>query len=319
MRIELAFDEQLLKAKEVLKANDLTFDDDIELTLIAIEEDIIGTVSLSSNIIKGLSVLKEHQGKGIATQLVSKCIEFLQSKGVNHHFAYSKENNNEVFRGLGFTEVVTVEGITLFEGGYYTIDSYLKEFKKEYNLSGEYASIVMNLNPMTMGHLYLIEKAASENEQVLVFVVEEDQSEFPFELRYKIAKEATEHIPNVTVVPSTEYMISKATFSTYFIKDEGVIDSLFSKLDFKIFTDHFAKILNIKKRYIGTEPYCKVTAAYNEVMLNDGFEMILVERKQLNDSYISASLVRKLLKEDIELIKEYVPEATYNNLIDFRR
>ena len=319
MRIELAFDELLVKAKKVLEANDLSFDEDIELTLVAIEDDVVGTVSLSTNIIKGLSVLKEHQGKGIATMLVSKCIEFLNSKGIKHHFAYSKSDNNEVFRGLGMSEVVTVDDVTLFEGGYYTIDTFLEEFKKEYNLNGEYASIVMNLNPMTLGHLYLIEKAAKENEEVIVFVVEEDKSVFPFDLRFKIAKEATAHLDNVHIVPSTEYMISKATFSTYFIKDEGVIDKLFSKIDFTIFTKYFAEILNIKKRYIGTEPYCKVTEAYNEVMLDSDFEMILIERKQLHNEYISASLVRELMEKDIELIKEYVPEATYRNLIDFRR
>ncbi len=314
MRIELAFDDQLAKAKEILAVNDLSFDLDIEVTLVAIQEDVVGTISLSSNIIKGLSVLPEYQGQGIATALVSKCIEFLQSKGINHHFAYSKENNNQVFRGLGFTEIVTVDGVTLFEGGYYTIDSYLKEYKKRHLLSGEYASIVMNLNPMTLGHLYLIETAAMENAQVLVFVVEEDQSEFPFDLRYKIAKEATGHLKNVTVVPSTEYMISKATFSTYFIKDEKKIENLFNKIDFSIFTNYFAPVLGIKKRYIGTEPYCAVTAAYNEVMLQSDFEVVLVERKRVNEDYISASLVRKLMKEDIDLIKDYVPDATFQNL-----
>ncbi len=314
MRIELAFDEHLTRAKEILAVNDLSFDSDIEVTLVAIQDEVVGTISLSSNIIKGLSVLPEYQGQGIATSLVSKCIEFLQSKGINHHFAYSKENNNQVFRGLGFTEIVTVDGVTLFEGGYYTIESYLKEFKKKHSLSGEYASIVMNLNPMTLGHLYLIETAAKENEKVLVFVVEEDQSEFSFDLRYKIAKEATEHLNNVTIVPSTEYMISKATFSTYFIKDEKKIENLFNKIDFSIFTKYFAPILGIKKRYIGTEPYCAVTAAYNEVMLQSNFEMVLIERKKMNQDYISASLVRKLMKEDIKLIKDYVPYATYRNV-----
>lgn len=319
MRIEIAFDELLVDAKQVLEANDLSFDSDIELTLVAITDKVVGTVSLSNNIIKGLSVLKEYQGQGIATALVSKCIEYLNSKQVKHHFAYSKSDNYDVFRGLGMSEVVTVDGVTLFEGGYYTIDTFLNEFKQKYNLNKEYAAIVMNLNPMTMGHLYLIEKAAEENENVIVFVVEEDKSVFPFDLRYKIALEATAHLDNVVVVPSTEYMISKATFSTYFIKDEGVIDQLFSQIDFMIFTKYFAEILNIKRRYVGTEPYCKVTAAYNEVMLNSNFEMILVERLQKNDKFISASLVRELMEKDITLIEEYVPEATYQNLIDFRR
>jgi len=320
MNIELAvLDKQIDKAKELLVANGLSYDSDIDVTLLAIEEEAVGTISLSSNVIKCLSVSEDFQGMGIALKLVSKVVEYLFSKGVIHYFAYTKANNFEVFRGLGMTEVVTVDGITLFEGGFYNISTYLKEFKSEHSLDQEYAALVMNLNPMTNGHLYLIEKAAKENKNVILFVVEEDKSIFPFDLRYTIAKEACVHLENVKVLPSTEYMISKATFSTYFIKDQKIISELFAKIDFEIFTKYFAKILGITKRYIGTEPYCVVTSAYNDVMLDSSFEMVLVERKTHNDKSISASLVRELMEKDIKLIKEYVPDATYKNLIDFRR
>ncbi|QVK21128.1 GNAT family N-acetyltransferase [Mycoplasmatota bacterium] len=319
MNIELAvLENQLIAVKDILESNNLSFDDDIDLTLIAVDKEIIGTVSISGNIIKCLSVLEKHQGKGVATALVNKVIKYLETKDIYHYFAYSKEDNYDIFTGLGMKEVVTVDSITLFEGGVNNISDYLLDIKEKYHLDKEYASIVMNLNPLTNGHLYLIEKASKENENVLVFVVEEDKSEFPFKFRYELCKRVAKRFSNVTVIPSTVYMISKATFSTYFIKDKGLINELFAKIDFEIFKKYFVKIFNIKKRYIGTEPICAVTNSYNKVMLSDGFEVILVERKKLKDKYISASIVRELLKIDINLIKEYVPRETYEMLNDFR-
>ena len=39
----------------------------------------------------------------------------------------------------------------------------------------------MNCNPFTLGHKYIVEKAARENDNVIIFVVEEDKSSFPIQ------------------------------------------------------------------------------------------------------------------------------------------
>ncbi|XMB86320.1 GNAT family N-acetyltransferase [Mycoplasmatota bacterium WC44] len=320
MNIELAvLDSQLNSCIEILNKNNLSYDDDIDLTLIAVEDEIIGTVSLSGNTIKCLSVLEEHQGKGVANALVNKVIKLLETREIYHYFAYTKEDNRDIFVNLGMKEIINVEGITLFEGGINSIEEYLNNLKKKYSLNLEYASIVMNLNPLTNGHLYLIEKAAKENDNVIIFVVEEDKSKFKFKDRFKLCVDVCKRFDNVTVVPSTPYMVSKATFSTYFIKDKGLVNELYAKIDFAIFKKYFAKLFNIKKRYIGTEPICKVTNSYNNVMLDDGFDIVLVDRIKHFDNYISASIVRELMKKDVELIKDYVPKETYELIKnDFR-
>lgn len=169
--------------------------------------------------------------------------------------------------------------------------------------------LVMNCNPFTLGHQYLVEKVASENEEVLLFVVEEDKSVFPFKIRYELVKRGTAHLSNVKVIEGTEYIISSATFPNYFLRKED--DSLieYTKLDASVCGEKFGKILNIDKRYVGEEPYCNVTNTYNntlkEILPQYGIEVIIVPRKEIDNRAISASYVRELLKsEDFEEIKK---------------
>lgn len=51
-----------------------------------------------------------------------------------------------------------------------------------------------------MGHRYLIEKAATENDEVVVFVVEEDKSIFPTDVRFELVKKGCEDLKNVIVL-----------------------------------------------------------------------------------------------------------------------
>ncbi len=109
---------------------------------------------------------------------------------------------------------------------------------KEKNLSGsKIGSIVVNCNPITNGHLYLIEKAASESDILHLFVVEEDRSVFPFSVRYALVKEATSHIKNLVLHAGSNYIISNSTFPSYFIKDSKTIVDLHAKLDLGIYSE----------------------------------------------------------------------------------
>ncbi len=79
----------------------------------------------------------------------------------------------------------------------------------------------MNANPFTLGHQFLVEKAAKECDWLHLFVVQEEGSEFSFFDRFEMIKAGTRHIDNITIHPGSKYIISRATFPTYFIKDQG--------------------------------------------------------------------------------------------------
>ena len=93
-------------------------------------------------------------------------------------------------------------------------------------------------------------------------------------------------------------------------------------MDLEIFCKYIAAPLNIKKRFAGQEPFDPVTSNYNENMHKIlplyGMEFCEIPRLAIDDEHvINATEVRRLLKEgNLNVIKEYVPETTFNILRD---
>ncbi|WP_407306759.1 [citrate (pro-3S)-lyase] ligase [Desulfosporosinus sp. SB140] len=306
-----------------LQGYDLILDRDVDYTVVVRNgslSSIIATCSKAKNVLKCFAVAKEQRGEGITSLLISALIDKLFSQGIYHSFIFTKPSNIRVFAAFNFKLIHSTPDVTLLENGLYDIDSTLEKMKKNYNIGeGEKAALVMNCNPFTLGHQYLIEEAAKNNDEVLVFIVEEDQSLFPFEARYEMAVKGTGHLKNVKVLPSGEYMISSATFPSYFLKEEGERLRAYTELDASIFGKYFCRRLNITKRYVGEEPYCRVTKAYNEalksVLPNYGVKLYEVKRRLWQDAPISASRIRELLKQkDIQAqhghLDKLLPEAT---------
>lgn len=182
-------------------------------------------------------------------------------------------------------------------------------------------AIVMNCNPFTLGHRYLIESAAAAVDELYIFVVEEDRSYFPFEDRFELVKKGTEDLKNVHVLKSGKFIISAVTFPGYFYKDydkEAIVDT--SK-DVDLFARYIAPTLNIKTRFAGEEPLDPITRQYNETMAERlpifGIKFVEIKRKADDKNVISASRVREALKRgDWELISSLVPKTTYEYLIE---
>ncbi|MBD5116009.1 MAG: adenylyltransferase/cytidyltransferase family protein [Ruminococcaceae bacterium] len=177
-------------------------------------------------------------------------------------------------------------------------------------------SIVMNCNPFTLGHRYLIEYAAAQVDWLYIFVVEEDKSFFKFEDRINLVKAGTEHLKNVKVLPSGQFIISAITFSEYFDKAELKGTAIDTSLDVETFGSQIAPCLDISVRFVGEEPLDPITAQYNqsmkEILPKYGVELREIPRKEINGEVISASRVRKCLDENNwDEIKKLVPETTY--------
>lgn len=182
-------------------------------------------------------------------------------------------------------------------------------------------SVVMNCNPFTLGHRYLIEEAAKKVDNLYVFVVEEDKSVFPFKDRIELVKKGTKDLKNVKVLPSGKWMISLLTLPGYFTKDSKTEINIDASKDLNLFAEYIAPTLGINVRFAGTEPLDKFTCAYNESMRRElpkhGIEFCEIERKMVNNDFISASKVRKLLESgNFETLKSYVPKTTYDYLVN---
>ncbi|MCR5732066.1 MAG: [citrate (pro-3S)-lyase] ligase [Sphaerochaetaceae bacterium] len=302
--------DKLLEAEGIRRDGHLDyscglFDDDGEL---------VATGSSFGNTLRCLAVSSSHRGEGLMNQVVSHLSERLLNNGYFHIFLYTKEKNYRIFADLGFYEIARVEGKLVFmenrRGGFERFLSSLGEVKKDS------ACIVMNANPFTLGHRYLIEKAASENSFVHLFLLSEEAGPIPFAVRRKLVQEGIKDLKNVIYHESGPYMISSATFPSYFLADGDTAIKAHAVLDLAIFSK-IAKHLDIHSRYAGSEKTSHVTALYNTVMATElpryGINFVEVERLAKEGETVSASTVRQAIHDDkLDEVINMLPESTAN-------
>ncbi len=310
---------ELSDVADLLKKQGLSFENKITSTIGFYDnQKMIATGSLYENVIKMIAVDSDYQNENLTSLILTNLTNKLRDQGIHKYFLFTTPKNKHYFMDYDFSLISQTKDIVLLENNINPIEEQLVKLKSTLpELSGTIASIVMNCNPVTLGHLYLIESCAKENDHVIIFLVEENKSVFPFDIRLKLINEATKHLENVLVIPSTSYIISSATFPTYFLKELNDASLIYMDLDITIFKDYFMRIFNIDFRYVGEEPLDPTTHAYNMAMktiLKD--KLKIITRIENNQQPISASLVRKLAKnQQYNKIKSLVPKATYQFLI----
>lgn len=318
------------RINELLLAEGIRRDANLDYTCGMYDEEmnIIATGSCFGNTLRCMAVSNAHQGEGLMNQIVTHLISIQFERGNTHLFLYTKCNSAKFFGDLGFYEIARIDGqIVFMENRKTGFTSYLEKLKKETEQSEVFrqfscndsaktkiAALVMNANPFTLGHQYLVEKAASENDILHLFIVSEDQSLVPFSVRKKLVLEGTAHLKNIIYHESGPYIISNATFPSYFQKDADAVMESHANLDLTIFV-RIAQTLGINYRYVGEEPNSQVTGIYNEIMAKklpeNQIACKIIPRKEANGSVISASTVRTALKSGkMELLKTLVPETT---------
>ncbi|MBF4328059.1 [citrate (pro-3S)-lyase] ligase, partial [Vibrio anguillarum] len=135
------------------------------------------------------------------------------------------------------------------------------------------------------------------------------------------------HLLNLTIHSGSDYIISRATFPSYFIKDQQVVNQSHTALDLSIFRHSIAPALGITHRFVGSEPICTVTRHYNQAMrrwleeahdVSAPIQVVEIERSQQASQPISASRVRHLLKHfGVSAIADLVPSSTYSYLCQY--
>lgn len=199
--------------------------------------------------------------------------------------------------------------------------SNISNYKKQ--VSGKAGAIVMNCNPFTLGHRYLIEYAKNMVDVLYIFVVEENKSFFDFNDRMNMVKIGVSDMENIIVVPSGKYIISSQTLPGYFTKEDNPDIEFDASTDLQFFGKVIAKKFDISIRFAGEEPTDSFTQKYNEYMRNIlpnfGVEFCEIPRKKANNGkVISATFIRKCMKEhNYEKIKDYVMPEIYDYLKEY--
>lgn len=283
-------------------------------------DKLIATGSRFKNIIKCIAVDSNYQGTNVFNELITCLYDEVFNAEYTACYVYTKKSAKKAFEYLGFKELEHVDDKLYFmEKSALGFGAYLSDLAKRKIEGEKIAAIVMNANPFTKGHEHLVSLASEENDVVHVFVLSEDMSVFPSADRIELVKAGTEALKNVYVHPTSSYMVSAATFPSYFLKEDEDVTITQARLDARLFKNHIAPVLDIRIRYVGSEPYSAATNIYNEALkkeFNNDLQLKIIDRISINENIISASTVRKLLSEGrLEEVKKYLPETTYNFLL----
>lgn len=307
---------------DFLATAELIPDDQLDYTIgIYDQEKLIGTGSIFRNILKCVAIDSSYQNENLLSQIIQALRERLQEIGYQHYFLYTKPQTSKLFHSLGFTEIAATAELVFMEQGFPDFEDYLAELKKHQRMTKQNAAIVMNANPFTKGHLYLVTEAAKCAETVYLFVLSEDRSKFDAKTRFELVKKGTRHLTNVVVLPTREYMVSSATFPSYFLKDQAKVSiaRVQAVLDATLFKEKIASALSISTRFVGEEPFSEVTEIYNQAMkktFGSELKLVILPRKKSGGEAISATKVRALMEQgNYSAIKSLVPPETFEEII----
>lgn len=289
------------KLDSFLAKNNLRYDPLIEHTVCLMDEDgnIAATGSISSNVLKCIAVDSAYRGEGLLPKIATSLTNYAFTKGRKHLFVFTKPENYQMFSDIGFYKITSTQSILLMENKKDGIQSYLSSLEGK-EKTENVGAIVANCNPFTEGHRYLIENALQQCKTVHLFILSENRSAFSLEERLDRVKKGTKDLKNLYIHTTDDYLVSSATFPTYFIKDKAKAEDANCELDIQLFATIIAPHLNITKRFVGTEPLDPVTNAYNqkmkELLPKYGIELVEIPRLCDKDgNVISASRIRKEL------------------------
>ena len=165
-KVDLLLEEEGIARDKNLDYTCGMYDDDM---------NIIATGSCFGNTLRCLAVSKEHQGEGLLNEIITHLINVQFERGNLHLFLYTKCDTAKFFGDLGFYEIARVEDQVVFMENRRTgFADYLDQLAVGKIDAPKTAAIVVNANPFTLGHQYLIEKAAAENDALHIFIVSED-------------------------------------------------------------------------------------------------------------------------------------------------
>ena len=315
---------QRRRIEAFLQPNGLRYDD-IDYYAFVIDEatdEIVAGGGLKGGVIKCVAVADGHKGEAVANMIVSHLIAKANAEGFQCVKLFTKPRNRQLFESLSFRMLAEAPEAILMETGIGGINNTIKELQKKKEESKENKEstgcIVMNCNPFTLGHRYLIERASQMVGHLFVIVVREDRSVFSYQERKAMVMAGTADLKNVTVCDGSEYAISNTTFPTYFLKRLSDATDTQILLDLDLFRRHIAPALGAQLRFVGTEPTDELTRRYNELMVESLGKDRVVQIPRLEDggTAVSASRVRKAMEQgDMNAIRQLVPPTTIPYII----
>lgn len=300
---------------KMLERNGLRLDQlDVYYGVFDSDDELVGGAGAKGNVIKCVALDEKCRDAALTNTLISKLRTDIIAAGYSNIFVFTKPENERLFTSLAFHTVGYAQKAIMLESnprGIKEYKNYLNQFC-ENTING---IIVMNCNPLTLGHVHLISEASKQVDKLFIVPVRQENGEYSYAERIEILSETFVNTDNIKILDGSPYQISAATFPSYFIKEAGDAAKACIQLDLDIFVKHIAPALNIAVRFAGTEPIDPLTAQYNDMMRSilpeHNIKFVEIERKKDGNTPISASNVRHALNNaDFTAIQNTIPLAS---------
>ena len=321
-QVPLSLKSSRQKVENFLAVSDLRLEEvDYYAGVFAGDDDVLlAGGGLSGDVLKCIAVSDALRDTGMSLSLVSHLLSVAQSHGHQQLKVFTKPENKGIFENFGFHAIATAPKAILMENGNGLRDYCNQLSAIAHNKGTKRGVIVMNANPFTLGHRYLVEEAAAQVDTLFIVVVKEDRSLFSYAERKAMIQAGVAHISNAIVCEGSDYAISAATFPTYFLKQLSDATDTHITLDLDLFARHIAPALGASVRFAGSEPIDETTRRYNQLMAellpSQGIDFVEVERCSKNGTLVSATAVREALKaQTLPQALPLVPHTTAPYLI----
>lgn len=242
-------ERKVTKVKDFLDRNDLVLSDDVELYVTASEEgEMVACGGISGKILKCVAVTPRLRGQRFVLRVIDALLEAAHKRGQKELFLFSAPKNQSYFESHGFNLIEKSGDEVILMENSDNLSKYQKKLSTLRKEGDTIGSIVVCDSQIEEKNIKQIEHAARECDWLHVFIVCNDGAYSKNSFEKLVAM--LEHLSNVVVHENSDYLISKATFPTYFIKDESHISELHAELDLKIFKRHIAPVLGITHRFV---------------------------------------------------------------------
>ena len=319
------------KVGDFLGANGLRMEAmDVYYTLQNAEGVILSGAGLSGDVIKGVAVSESARSEGLLPPLLSHLIA---QSGRSNLKVFTKPEYQTVFESLGFRVLASAPEAILLENGR-GLENYCAYLQKQ-RRPGRSGVVIMNANPFTLGHRYLLEQAASQVDTLFVIPVKEEGQLFPYSERLEMIRRsaseqnyfsqgfaknqfssaAAEIVSKIVVLEGSDYQISAATFPTYFLKDLSSASETQMRLDLDLFARHIAPALDAAVRFVGSEPSDALTARYNALMQEMLPEVVEIPRLSTEVPVSATSVRGALISGRYREAAALTPETTHPYLL----
>jgi len=310
-------------ARVFIESQGLSFEPGFDDLVGAFESGaLVATGARAGDVLKMLAIDPAWQSGALLGEVAGELVRLGLAAGHEGLFVFTRPAHAPSFEALNFRLLASHAQVALLEygGRFERWRAATEALRRPLPPGATAGAIVLNANPFTLGHRWLVEEAARGCDRLFLLVVREDRSAFPFAARLRLVREGARDLADVVVLDTGPYAVSAVTFPAYFLRRTDAVAEIQMELDLALFGQRLAPALGVTRRFVGTEPTCATTRAYNAAMRRVlpayGVEVVELPRREAGGQAISASTVRAALASgDEAALPALVPEATLAYLL----